>query len=356
MSETIMGYARCSTDEQDLTAQRQRLAELGVAAERIYLDHGLTGTTRARPGLDQALAVVRPGDTLVVPKLDRLARSVPDARAIGDALTERGNKLSLGGQVYDPTDPMGKMFFNILFSSTTSSANSNVSRKWWRDLAYLLSAIAWPVRPPARLIQQLSQAIDHLRRWRVPVAEPTQLVRRVQLSAQPYPVGEIRLPAIDQRRPARRVRPQGELDVERDDDRLSVAAQRPHRSDFVPPHNRRGLQQRDAAADGISGRVAHLAQPHDADGSRAERARLGSGVEGACARVDAGLIKAEQCVDLGVGQPVSSEEGWLGRRLEDPVPAAGDDELRAICDGCTDRNRAGAVSRPGFLQAYVPRW
>jgi DNA invertase Pin-like site-specific DNA recombinase len=57
---------------------------------------------------------VRAGDTLVVPKLDRLARSVPDARAIGDDLAARGIKLSLGGQVYDPTDPMGKMFFNIL--------------------------------------------------------------------------------------------------------------------------------------------------------------------------------------------------------------------------------------------------
>ena len=45
--------------------------------------------------------------------MDRLARSEPDARAIGDALTERGIKLSLGGQVYDPADPMGKMFFNI---------------------------------------------------------------------------------------------------------------------------------------------------------------------------------------------------------------------------------------------------
>ena len=49
-----------------------------------------------------------------MPKLDRLARSVPDARAIGDDLAARGIRLSLGGQVYDPTDPMGKMFFNIL--------------------------------------------------------------------------------------------------------------------------------------------------------------------------------------------------------------------------------------------------
>ena len=114
MPETLIGYARCSTDEQDLTAQQQRLTELGVSPDRIYLDHGLTGTNRARPGLDQALAAVREGDTLVVPKLDRLARSVPDARAIGDDLAARGIKLSLGGQVYDPTDPMGKMFFNIL--------------------------------------------------------------------------------------------------------------------------------------------------------------------------------------------------------------------------------------------------
>ena len=74
-----VGYARCSTDKQDLTAQRQQLAALGVPADRIYLDEGLTGSTRDRPGLGQALAAVRDGDTFTVTKLDRLARSVPDA-------------------------------------------------------------------------------------------------------------------------------------------------------------------------------------------------------------------------------------------------------------------------------------
>jgi len=52
MSAQLIGYARCSTDEQDLTAQRDRLREPGVAEDRVYLDHGLTGTTRARPRLD----------------------------------------------------------------------------------------------------------------------------------------------------------------------------------------------------------------------------------------------------------------------------------------------------------------
>ena len=114
MDETLIGYARCSTDEQDLTAQRQALHALGVAPDRVYIDHGISGTKRERPGLDQALAAVRAGDTLVVPKLDRLARSVPDARDIGDTLAKRGVSLSLGGQIYDPDDPMGKLFFNIL--------------------------------------------------------------------------------------------------------------------------------------------------------------------------------------------------------------------------------------------------
>ncbi len=53
-------------------------------------------------------------DTLVVTKLDRLARSISDARAIADELTDRGVGLSLGGSVYNPADPMGRLFFNLL--------------------------------------------------------------------------------------------------------------------------------------------------------------------------------------------------------------------------------------------------
>ncbi len=82
MAALLIGYARCSTDQQDLTAQRDGLTALGVADNRVYVDHGLTGTNRERPGLREALAACREGDTLVVTKLDRLARSLPDARAI----------------------------------------------------------------------------------------------------------------------------------------------------------------------------------------------------------------------------------------------------------------------------------
>lgn len=131
MKNTLIGYARCSTDNQDLTAQKQALENLGIAPDRIYTDHGLTGTNRARPGLDQAIAAVREGDTLVVPKLDRLARSVPDARAIADQLEAKGVKLALGASVYDPADPMGKMFFNIL--ATFAEFESDLIRMRTRE-------------------------------------------------------------------------------------------------------------------------------------------------------------------------------------------------------------------------------
>lgn len=110
----LIGYARVSTNEQDLTAQRHALAGLGVAAGDIHIDHGLTGTNRSRPGLQTALAAVRAGDILVVPKLDRLARSLPDARDIAQELTDKGVALSLGGSIYDPTDPVGRLLLNVL--------------------------------------------------------------------------------------------------------------------------------------------------------------------------------------------------------------------------------------------------
>jgi DNA invertase Pin-like site-specific DNA recombinase len=63
MTALLIGYARCSTDAQDLTDQREGFTRLGVRDERIYVDHGLTGTNRERPGLREALAACRAGVT-----------------------------------------------------------------------------------------------------------------------------------------------------------------------------------------------------------------------------------------------------------------------------------------------------
>jgi DNA invertase Pin-like site-specific DNA recombinase len=61
MVALLIGYARVSTDEQDFTAQRDPLTVLGVAADRIYGDHGRTGTNRDRPGLRERAGIGRVG-------------------------------------------------------------------------------------------------------------------------------------------------------------------------------------------------------------------------------------------------------------------------------------------------------
>lgn len=114
MSGIMVGYARVSTEEQDLTAQRDALAILGVEPDRVYVDHGFTGRNKNRAGLREALAACRAGDTFVITKLDHLARSVRDAHEIADDLASREVKLSIGGSVHDPADPMGKLLFNVL--------------------------------------------------------------------------------------------------------------------------------------------------------------------------------------------------------------------------------------------------
>lgn len=125
-----VGYARCSTEKQDLRAQKRELETLGV--DRIFTDEGFSGTRRdSRAGLDQALAAVRGGDTLVVTKLDRLARSVPDARAIAADLETRAVRLQLGTTVYDPADAMGRMFFNIL--ATFAEFEADLARQRTRE-------------------------------------------------------------------------------------------------------------------------------------------------------------------------------------------------------------------------------
>lgn len=109
-----IGYARVSTAQQDLTAQINGLAALGVEADHVYTDHGLTGTNRDRPQLDAAIRAARAGDTVVVTKLDRLARSIRDAHEIADELAAKGVVLAIGNSAYDPTDPFGKLMFNTL--------------------------------------------------------------------------------------------------------------------------------------------------------------------------------------------------------------------------------------------------
>lgn len=86
----LIGYARVSTDDQNLNLQRDAL--LAAGCTKIYEDH-ISGAKAARPGLQQALSVARAGDVLVVWRLDRLGRSLKDLIGMVETLCERGIEL-----------------------------------------------------------------------------------------------------------------------------------------------------------------------------------------------------------------------------------------------------------------------
>ena len=99
-----MGYARVSTEQQDPTVQRDGPTRARLR-RRSHLRRPRPDRHKSGPaGSSLAMAACRAANTLVATKLDRLARSLPDARDILDELARRNVKLSLGGMVHDPTD------------------------------------------------------------------------------------------------------------------------------------------------------------------------------------------------------------------------------------------------------------
>ncbi|MGQ2916962.1 recombinase family protein [Rhizobium oryzihabitans] len=107
-----IGYARVSSTGQNETAQVDILNRHGV--EEIFIDKA-SGTTReGRTKLAEAIRFARKGDALVVTRLDRLARSVPDLHAISQELQVKGVDLIATEQNIDTTTPTGRLMFNML--------------------------------------------------------------------------------------------------------------------------------------------------------------------------------------------------------------------------------------------------
>lgn len=106
------GYARVSTTDQDLSIQQQALEASGCD---IIRSEKISGTTRqGRSELDTLLEFIREGDTLVVTRIDRLARSVKDLQDIVHLLKERGAFLTATEQPIDTSTPAGKAFLDML--------------------------------------------------------------------------------------------------------------------------------------------------------------------------------------------------------------------------------------------------
>lgn len=105
----IVGYARVSTTDQSLEVQQQELAN----CERIFTDQA-TGTNANRPGLQEMMSFVREGDTIIVSRLDRFARSLSDLFKLLDELSQKGVSFQCVHQSIDTASSTGKLTLAIL--------------------------------------------------------------------------------------------------------------------------------------------------------------------------------------------------------------------------------------------------
>ncbi|WP_330182860.1 recombinase family protein [Nocardia sp. NBC_01503] len=122
----LIGYARVSTTEQDPQLQLDALKAAG--AERIFTDHGVSGSKTERPELDACLDHLRKGDVLMVWKLDRLGRNTVHVLQLIEELTERGIKFRSVTDGLTTEGAMGKAMLTIMMAFAELERNVMIER------------------------------------------------------------------------------------------------------------------------------------------------------------------------------------------------------------------------------------
>ena len=108
----VIGYARVSTEDQDCSLQEEALRDAGADVIRSEKKSGTS--TKGRSELETVLDFLREGDTLLVTRIDRLARSVGDLEGIVETLEAKGAHLKATEQPIDTASPAGRAFMQML--------------------------------------------------------------------------------------------------------------------------------------------------------------------------------------------------------------------------------------------------
>ena len=149
----IIGYARVSTDDQNLDAQTDALKAAG--AERIFADK-ISGAKRDRPELAAMLDQLRPGDVVVVAKYDRLARSLRDLLDLVETIKDHGAGFRSLAEDIDTTTPAGRLVFHV-FASIAQFERERIAERTKEGLQAAKARGRIGGRPPALTADQKAE-------------------------------------------------------------------------------------------------------------------------------------------------------------------------------------------------------
>lgn len=170
----LVGYARVSTQDQNLDLQRTALTDCGCG--KIYEDR-MSGTRSERPGLNLTLEVLREGDTLVVWKLDRLGRSVKGLVDFVTELAKRGVNFKSLTDSIDTGTPSGRFFFHVMASLAQMERELIVERT-----RAGLSAARQQGRVGGRKRQMTDSKIDSARKLLASGVPPREVAKNLGVS------------------------------------------------------------------------------------------------------------------------------------------------------------------------------
>jgi DNA invertase Pin-like site-specific DNA recombinase len=154
-----IGYARVSTDEQNLALQMDALTRAGC--QKIFHDGGVSGIAVSRPALGEALAALQPGDVLVTWKLDRLGRSLAHLIGIIADLSARGVGFRSLSEVIDTTTAGGMLIFHVM-GALAEFERALISERTRAGMAAAKARGVVIGRPPKLAIVDVLQARDEL--------------------------------------------------------------------------------------------------------------------------------------------------------------------------------------------------
>ena len=168
-----IGYARVSTEGQNLDAQQDALQAAGT--ERLFSDK-ISGSLRQRPELDRLLDQLRAGDVVVVTKYDRLARSLRDLLDIVEVIQARGAGFRSLAEDIDTTTPAGRLVFHV-FASIAQFERERISERTREGLEAARKRGRVGGRPPALSAAQKAEVRKMRDEELRPLPEIAQLFR-----------------------------------------------------------------------------------------------------------------------------------------------------------------------------------
>jgi len=168
-----IGYARVSTDDQNLALQMDALQRAGC--DQIFYDEGVSGIAFSRPALDAALAALAPNDILVTWKLDRLGRSLSHLIGITGSLNARGIGFRSLSEAIDTTTASGRLLFHVM-GALAEFERALISERTRAGMASAKARGTHIGRPPKLSCAAVSEAREFIERGIASPAEAAQML------------------------------------------------------------------------------------------------------------------------------------------------------------------------------------